>query len=89
MRHHRLPARCRRDHQRHPGPEGSCILLTHAHNDHIGAAREVALAVGAPIYLNPEDQVLWEQVYPDIKPQRTYSPRNSIKDLARLCVPVC
>ena len=40
------------------------ILLTHAHNDHIGAARQVADAVGAPIHLNPEDQVLWEQVYP-------------------------
>jgi len=47
------------------------ILLTHAHNDHIGAAREVADAVGAPIYLNPEDQVLWEQVYPDTKPDRS------------------
>ena len=46
------------------------ILLTHAHNDHIGAAREVAEAVGAPIYLNPEDLVLWEQVYPDVKPDR-------------------
>ncbi|MGX1162887.1 glyoxylase-like metal-dependent hydrolase (beta-lactamase superfamily II) [Arthrobacter sp. SLBN-100] len=46
------------------------ILLTHAHNDHIGAAREVADAVGAPIYLNPEDLVLWEQVYPDTQPDR-------------------
>jgi glyoxylase-like metal-dependent hydrolase (beta-lactamase superfamily II) len=46
------------------------ILQTHAHNDHIGAAREVAQAVGAPIYLNPEDLVLWEQVYPDARPDR-------------------
>ena len=46
------------------------ILQTHAHNDHIGAAREVADAVGAPIYLNPEDLVLWEQVYPDAAPDR-------------------
>lgn len=46
------------------------ILLTHAHNDHIGAAREVADAVGAPIYLNPEDLVLWERVYPDAHPDR-------------------
>jgi glyoxylase-like metal-dependent hydrolase (beta-lactamase superfamily II) len=46
------------------------ILLTHAHNDHIGAAREVADAVGAPIYLNPQDLVLWEQVYPDAGPDR-------------------
>lgn len=46
------------------------ILLTHAHNDHIGAAREVADAVGAPIILNPEDLVLWKQVYPDSDPDR-------------------
>ncbi|MET3351983.1 MULTISPECIES: MBL fold metallo-hydrolase [unclassified Arthrobacter] len=46
------------------------ILLTHAHNDHIGAARQVADAVGAPIVLNPDDLVLWKQVYPDSEPDR-------------------
>src|SRR6476620_3212591 len=46
------------------------ILLTHAHNDHIGAARAVAEAVDAPIHLHPEDLMLWEQVYPDVKPDR-------------------
>lgn len=46
------------------------ILLTHAHNDHIGAAREVAETVGAPIHLHPDDLMLWEQVYPDSKPDR-------------------
>ena len=46
------------------------VLLTHAHNDHIGAARELAREVGAPIWLNPEDQVLWEQVYPGTTPDR-------------------
>ncbi|TDL31601.1 MBL fold metallo-hydrolase [Arthrobacter nitrophenolicus] len=49
------------------------ILLTHAHNDHIGAAREVADALGAPILLNAEDLVLWEQVYPDAKPDAYHS----------------
>jgi glyoxylase-like metal-dependent hydrolase (beta-lactamase superfamily II) len=44
------------------------ILLTHAHNDHIGAAREVAEAVNAPIHLHPDDLMLWEQVYPDARP---------------------
>ena len=53
------------------GREVLALLLTHAHNDHIGAAREVADAVGAPIHLNPEDQVLWEQVYPGTTPDRT------------------
>jgi glyoxylase-like metal-dependent hydrolase (beta-lactamase superfamily II) len=52
------------------GRKVKAILLTHAHNDHIGAAREVANAVGAPIYLNPEDLVLWEQVYPDARPDQ-------------------
>ena len=46
------------------------ILLTHAHNDHIGAARAVAEAVNAPVYLHPDDLMLWEQVYPDAKPDR-------------------
>ncbi|MFF2242872.1 MBL fold metallo-hydrolase [Arthrobacter sp. NPDC058130] len=46
------------------------ILLTHAHNDHIGAARAVAEAVDAPIHLHPEDLMLWEQVYPGVKPDR-------------------
>jgi glyoxylase-like metal-dependent hydrolase (beta-lactamase superfamily II) len=55
------------------------ILLTHAHNDHIGAAREVADAVGAPIYLNPEDHVLWEQVYPDSKPDHSLADGDVFK----------
>lgn len=46
------------------------ILLTHAHNDHIGAARAVAEEVNAPIHLHPEDLMLWEQVYPGSKPDR-------------------
>ena len=46
------------------------ILLTHAHNDHIGAAREVAAAVNAPIHLHPADLMLWEQVYSDDRPDR-------------------
>lgn len=49
------------------------ILLTHAHNDHIGAVREVADAVQAPIYLHPEDLVLWEHVYPDTTPDKYLS----------------
>ena len=46
------------------------LLLTHAHNDHIGVALELAQAVGAPIHLHPEDMVLWSQVYPDVSPDR-------------------
>ncbi|WP_449372989.1 MBL fold metallo-hydrolase [Arthrobacter psychrolactophilus] len=44
------------------------LLLTHAHDDHIKAAREVATATGAPIHLNPADRMLWDTVYPDVAP---------------------
>lgn len=40
------------------------VLLTHGHDDHIRQAREFAKLVDAPIYLNPADQMLWEDVYP-------------------------
>ncbi|MFB4282618.1 MULTISPECIES: MBL fold metallo-hydrolase [unclassified Nonomuraea] len=47
------------------------IVCTHAHNDHINAAKELAGLTGAPIRLHPADQVLWEQVY---GPEVTYEP---------------
>lgn len=40
------------------------VLLTHGHDDHIRAVRDVAAQVGAPVHLNPADTMLWEQVYP-------------------------
>ncbi|MGQ1798753.1 MBL fold metallo-hydrolase [Kocuria oceani] len=40
------------------------VLLTHGHDDHIRAVREVADEVRAPVYLHPADTMLWEQVYP-------------------------
>ncbi|MEV4562606.1 MBL fold metallo-hydrolase [Nonomuraea sp. NPDC049419] len=47
------------------------IVCTHAHNDHINAARDLAERTGAPIRLHPADQVLWEQVY---GPEVAYEP---------------
>ncbi|GAA0188113.1 MBL fold metallo-hydrolase [Glutamicibacter creatinolyticus] len=44
------------------------VLLTHGHDDHIRAAGEFADKVGAPLYLNPEDSMLWDAVYPERKP---------------------
>ncbi|QYF74172.1 MBL fold metallo-hydrolase [Cryobacterium sp. PAMC25264] len=46
------------------------ILSTHAHNDHIGAALPVSAATDAPVYLHPDDRMLWDVVYPDAAPQR-------------------
>ncbi|OUM44724.1 MBL fold metallo-hydrolase [Arthrobacter sedimenti] len=52
------------------GRRVKAILLSHAHNDHIGAARQVAEAVNTNIHLHPDDLMLWEQVYPDTGPDR-------------------
>jgi glyoxylase-like metal-dependent hydrolase (beta-lactamase superfamily II) len=45
------------------------ILCTHGHNDHINAADEWSRATGgAPVLLHPDDEMLWDAVYPDRKP---------------------
>jgi glyoxylase-like metal-dependent hydrolase (beta-lactamase superfamily II) len=41
------------------------ILCTHAHNDHITAARQLSEQTGAPARLHPADEVLWRQTHPD------------------------
>lgn len=41
------------------------VLCTHGHNDHINVAVEVAERVDAPIWLHPDDTMLWEVVNPD------------------------
>jgi glyoxylase-like metal-dependent hydrolase (beta-lactamase superfamily II) len=46
----------------------AAIVCTHAHNDHINAAAEVADRAGARILLHPADQVLWDMVYPGRAP---------------------
>ncbi len=42
------------------------VLCTHAHDDHVTAARAVAEATGAPIRLHPEDEGLWRRSYPEL-----------------------
>ena len=44
------------------------IVCTHAHNDHIDAAPELASRTGAPILLHPDDLPLWKQTHPDRTP---------------------
>lgn len=39
------------------------VLSTHGHNDHITAVGDVVAATGAPSYLHPADQMLWNDVY--------------------------
>ncbi|MDJ1370611.1 MBL fold metallo-hydrolase [Gulosibacter molinativorax] len=44
------------------------VVCTHAHDDHVRFAPEVADATGAPILLNPEDRVLWDMTHPERQP---------------------
>ena len=46
------------------------IVCTHGHNDHINAAGALAEAVDAPIWLHPDDTMLWEVLYPNRPPDR-------------------
>lgn len=39
----------------------AAILLTHAHNDHCSLAPQAAVRFGAPVYLHPDDAMLWEE----------------------------
>ncbi|HET9691215.1 MAG TPA: MBL fold metallo-hydrolase [Acidimicrobiales bacterium] len=39
------------------------IVATHAHNDHVNVALEVADALHAPVALHPDDAELWSQVH--------------------------
>lgn len=41
------------------------IVCTHGHNDHINVAVALAVALEAPIFLHPDDTMLWEVVHPD------------------------
>ncbi|MAG04285.1 MAG: Zn-dependent hydrolase [Acidimicrobiaceae bacterium] len=41
------------------------VLCTHGHNDHINAAAMLAEDSDAPVWLHPDDSMLWDVVYPD------------------------
>ncbi|MGH9060117.1 MAG: MBL fold metallo-hydrolase, partial [Acidimicrobiales bacterium] len=46
------------------------IACTHAHNDHVNAATDLAARTGAPVLLHPDGHVLWDQVHPGRRPDR-------------------
>ncbi len=61
------------------GRRVTAIVCTHAHNDHINAAAELAEATAAPILLHPDDAMLWEVVYPDRRVDETLSHGDHIE----------
>jgi glyoxylase-like metal-dependent hydrolase (beta-lactamase superfamily II) len=44
------------------------IICTHAHDDHVRVAPELAARTGAPIWLHPDDEPVWRLTHPDIDP---------------------
>jgi glyoxylase-like metal-dependent hydrolase (beta-lactamase superfamily II) len=54
------------------------VVCTHGHNDHINAAAEVADKTGGPIMIHPDDQALWQAVYPDREPDALLADGRSV-----------
>ena len=44
------------------------VVCTHAHDDHVRVAPELAAAVDAPVLLHPDDLALWNLTHPDVLP---------------------
>ncbi len=42
------------------------IVLTHAHDDHVRVAPDLAAATSAPLLLHPAEAPLWQLVHPDV-----------------------
>lgn len=42
------------------------IICTHAHNDHINVAPELAARLDAPVFVHPGDHMLWEETLPGV-----------------------
>ncbi len=55
------------------------VVCTHGHNDHINAAAALADASGSPIWLHPDDTMLWEAVYPDRAPDAALADGQVIR----------
>ncbi len=42
------------------------IVCTHGHNDHINAAVALSEALDAPIWMHPDDTMLWDEIHPGV-----------------------
>ncbi|GAA3747956.1 MBL fold metallo-hydrolase [Streptomyces sp. NEAU-PBA10] len=54
----------------------TAVVCTHAHNDHINAAVEVAEKTGAPVFLHLDDRLLWSHTHPDYSPSYVCDQRR-------------
>lgn len=54
------------------------IVCTHAHDDHVRVAPELADRTGAPILLHPDDKPVWQLTHPDREPDAPLSDGDDI-----------
>ncbi|RCW40743.1 hydroxyacylglutathione hydrolase [Halopolyspora algeriensis] len=54
------------------------IVATHAHDDHVRVAPELAEALDAPVLLHPDDLVLWRMTHPGHNPQGTLTDGQEV-----------
>jgi glyoxylase-like metal-dependent hydrolase (beta-lactamase superfamily II) len=55
------------------------IVCTHAHNDHVNAAPDLARSTGAPVLLHPADQEVWQLVHPERQPDGSLADGQKIE----------
>ncbi|MEU4547355.1 MBL fold metallo-hydrolase [Nonomuraea dietziae] len=55
------------------------IVCTHAHDDHVNSAPELAARTGAPVHLHPDDSVLWKLTHPAATPDRALANGQIIR----------
>jgi glyoxylase-like metal-dependent hydrolase (beta-lactamase superfamily II) len=65
----------------------TAVLLTHAHDDHVRVAPEVAAATGAPMFLHPAEEPLWRLVHPDVPMPQPLSDGQTINGLTVIHTP--
>ncbi|RAV31342.1 MBL fold metallo-hydrolase [Corynebacterium heidelbergense] len=44
------------------------VLCSHAHNDHITVAPELARRFDSRVFVHPGDRMLWDETHPDVEP---------------------
>lgn len=54
------------------------IVCTHGHDDHVDAAPALRKQTGAPIWIHPDDEVLWRMRHPDTDPDAGLSDGQQI-----------
>ena len=65
----------------------TAILLTHAHDDHVRVAPELARQTGAPLFLHPADEPLWKLVHPEVPMPQPLADGQEIAGLQVLHTP--